>query len=225
MEPLADLGPGERGADHDAAGVVQHQPGRAGRTITPVEAGARRRLGGHVHRAYVQPCGARALERVAHRRHLRVGEDHSRRARVVADRAGILAEDRGRRYPRLVLAHMGQKHPAVHVADGVEPVLRPHPVVHLDRLPGLESHGLEPEVVGPRLAADRYEELVPAHRAAGLELELHLAVARPHRRRLGADLDVHALLVESGAHLLAGERLLLGEQAVGRLDQGHPGPE
>ena len=76
---------------------------------------------------------------------------------------------------RLVLAHVREQHPPVHVADGVEPsaghVLGAELVVDLDRLAGLEPHGVDAEIVGVRATADGDEQLVAGDGAAVVERE------------------------------------------------------
>ena len=59
----------------------------------------------------------------------------------------------------------------------------------------------------------------PRDRLARLELDHDLAAVRAHGRRLGALAHVHAVLAQRLLDVLAGERLLAREQAVGGLDQ------
>ena len=198
------------------------------RVVAAVEARAGVALGRDVHGAHVEAVLLRGVERVAHRRHVRVGEDHPRRARAVAPwTAGrrLLAEDHVGRDARLVLAHVGEQRAAVHVADRVQPVGRvaPHRVVHLDRLARLEADRVEPDVVGVEAPADRHEQLVGPHRPAVVELDP--SPRRPPRGTAVAlvpEPHVHAALAQRLRHVLARERLLARDQAVGRARSASP---
>src|SRR4051794_17338629 len=78
LEEVGYLEAGDRGADDHVAVLVHHEPGRAGRAVAAVEAGAGVALGRYLDRTDVHPVLLRRVERVPHRRHLRVGEDHAR---------------------------------------------------------------------------------------------------------------------------------------------------
>ena len=134
----------------------------------------------------------------------------------------VLAEDHVRRDARLVLAHVGEQRAAVHVADRVEPVAaRACESSTSIGLPGSRPTRLEADVVGVRAAADRHEQLVAAHRAARLELDLDLAARRARDRRGLHARAARPRRARAGACSTwsLGERLLARDQAVGRLDQ------
>jgi hypothetical protein len=116
---------------------------------------------------------------VADSRDLRIGEDHARRERAVGDDRHVLAENRVRGEPSLVLAHVRQQCAAVRVPDRVEPIVPrgAHVRADLDRLPRLEPDRLEPEILGVRLPADGDEQLGAGGRRAVLHRDRHVAVA------------------------------------------------
>ena len=205
--------------------MVDYEPGRSGRAAA-VEAAAGDVRGPIVDRADVQAGLLRRRERVADCRDLRLGKDHARRTGAVVADLHVLAEDPVGGDPALVLAHVRQEIAAVHVADRIQPLVlgRLQRLADLDRLPRLEADRLDPELRGPRAAADGDEQLVASQAVARLELEPHLPVPR---RGDGLDADAHVdpAIDERGVDELCGERLLPAEQPRHCLDDGNTRPE
>jgi hypothetical protein len=121
---------------------------------------------------------------------------------------------------------VGEQRAAVAVAHGVEPVAlgAPHAQLVVDvevaaRLVG-QADPVQPEIAHARAPPHRDEDLVGGELAAVLQRGHDRAVGAvtPRRGHAGADDDRDALGFEGGAHLLARERLLVGEQWIEGLD-------
>ena len=177
-----------------------------------------------------RPGLARGLLRVADGGDLRVGEHDARGLVAVGAVLGgrRVAEDVLDRQARLVLAHVGEQDAAVDVADRVQPVVAGdlHVLVDVDVAAGrLEPDRVEPELLGPRVAAERGDELLGVDRRAVVHVDAQRVAVLLDLGRLAAGADVDALLDERVGDLLAGELLLGGEQPPLALDQRHLGAE
>jgi hypothetical protein len=123
---------------------------------------------------------------------------------------------------------VGQQRPAVDVTDRVQPVSvdarDAEMIVDLQARPGLEADGLETEVIGDRSAPRRDQQLVADDGSAVREVHHHgtLGVAFDTGRGDGR-VDGDAIGLQRLLQLLAGERLLGRQQAVGHLDDSHLG--
>ena len=110
---------------------------------------------------------------------------------------------------------------AVRVSDRVEPVVRAHRLVDLDRLAGLQPDGFEAEVAGVHAPADRRKQLGALNRFAVLELDGDGSALARDRRCEAPDLDLDPALAERVVHGLRGELLLARDQARCALDDRH----
>ena len=168
-----------------------------------------------------RPASCARAQREPDRAHLRVGEDHARRARAVRAQPDGVAEDRVGGEPALVLAHVRQQRAAVGVADGVQPVVAGHPQVVADgeRLAGLEAEHLEADARRCR-ACGRPRRAAPRPRRwCRRPARARSRRARETRRARGAETHVDAEGAQRLEHLLARERLLALDQAVPAVDQ------
>src|SRR5918994_1384063 len=201
-------------------------PARNSRKAGPQGVGAGYVTGAVRHRSDVEPLVTHLLLGQAHRAHLGVGERDAGNDPVVGDVGDVLAEDDVGTQAPLVLAHVGEQGPAVAVAHGVEPVAvgAPHAQLVVDVEESAsrvgEADPVQPEVARARAAPDRDEDLVGGELAAVPQRGHDRAVGpvTPRRGHEGADDDRDALGFEGGAHLLARERLLVGEQPIEGLD-------
>ena len=99
-------------------------------------------------------------------------------------------------------------------------------IVDVDGASGLEPHRLESEIAGGGPAAGGDEQLVRNELRAVVEHGGDGATAVPlHACDAEADEDGDAVGLESGADLVARERLLAGEQPAGDLDHRHVAAE
>ena len=184
----------------DAAGLVDDEVRLAG-----VAVGLERRRRRPQPRSYSttrtsKPCSRASRLGQPDRADLRVGEHdlrhHPRRRRrrgtCVSVAMRLLVDPLRARHDHvgadagLVLALVGQRHPAVDVADRVEPVERggAQGVVDLDGLAGLEPDGVEPDVGGVRVPAEGGDDLVGGHRLLPPESERDGDRDRAVRRRV-----------------------------------------
>ena len=174
------------------------------------------------------PGGLGRLQRVAHRGHLRVGEDHPRRQAPVGLGAPppsppriTAAATRAWYLPMCVSSTRPFTSPMAYsqsfsAACGRPPrSARPAPG---RSSPGrgrpCAARGRRPPAAPPRAPARRVSSSTSTSPSFA-----RTAVA------LTPDPDVHAALVERRAHLLAGERLLVRDQPVRGLDHGDLRPE
>jgi len=159
------------------------------------------------------------------RAHLRVGEGDARHRLGAGAVAGVLPENLVGRDPSLVLAHVRERRQPVAVADREQPgsVHAGHPqgVVDVDGAGGLHPHAVEAEQLSLDPATGRDQQLVGVVRGAALDVHGgRPAVRAAHLGYLGSDDHVDALILEGAADLVAGERLLAGQQPWACLDHG-----
>jgi hypothetical protein len=122
---------------------------------------------------------------------------------------------------------VGQQRPAVAVADRIQPAAAhagcPELIVDGHVATRLQADGVQAEVGGAWTPADRDQQLVGAELLPVLDRG-HDRTSRtlaPGRGQRGPDEHADVLGLEGGPDLLAGEGLLVGEQPVQRLDDGH----
>ena len=145
---------------------------------------------------------------------------------VLGGSAGTRRDERADR-PALVLALMGQQHPPVDVARGIEPAavdaLHLHRVVDGDAAAGREPDSGQAEVGGGRRASGRDEQLVGLDGRAVREGRGDRPAIERALDPLDADPgpDLHAGAFEAGPDELADERLGAGEQPLAPFEHGH----
>jgi hypothetical protein len=163
----------------------------------------------------------------AHRAHLRIGEGDPGNGVPAGPVARVAAGDHVGRDPRLVFAHVGERCQAGAVADRIQPAAGnpggAEPVVDLHRPPRLQPDAAQADVVCGGTAADGHQDLVRGHLLAAAErrADRPVGASAPDAGQPSAEPNRDALPIERGPHLVAGERLLAGEQSRTALDHGH----
>ena len=143
-------------------------------------------------------------------------------------RTRVAAQDHVGGHPGLVLAGVGEQRAAVHVADGVEPVVALRRPSGRRRRSGLP--GSRPRLSRPRSSVRGLRPAATISSAASSvssssEGHVEAAVAARDRHDLDPGPELNAVLAQRRGHLLARERLLAREHPVGHLEQRDVGSQ
>ena len=156
----------------------------------------------------------------AHRRGLGVGVGDARHG-VVVGLPG-LAEDVRRDDVALVLADVGQRPGAGHVADRPQALTRAHVLVHRDPVGvNLDADRLEADPLHTGSPPRRDQEAVAAELGPVVELQDGVVAVAARRDGLDAHVDLDALAAQGLGERLAEGGRVVGEQVVGALHHRH----